>query len=163
MSLGWSLGRWFVLTLLNLLRRLLDYFIGKSAFVRILLALWHPELNSSMLMNGHNLLWRMNLLYSSNTANANFLLCGCFLCNSFTAVSLSGTISPSFPTVSHGFPLSWNDSKVLKISLISLSTALSEFSCFFIFSSFPLDYSQFSQWCFWHSYNPTFRVVSWCF
>ena len=111
MSLGWSLGRWFVLTLLNLLQQLLDDFIGKSAFVRILFTLWHPQLNSSMLMNRHTLLWRMDLLCSSNITNSNFLLCGYFLCNSFAAVSSSCTIFPSFPTVSHGFPLSWKGVK----------------------------------------------------
>ena len=57
------------------------------------------------------------VMLSPNINNSNFLLPGCFLSNSFVGVSSQCIIFPFFPTVSHGFLLSLNGSKVFKISL----------------------------------------------
>ena len=61
---------------------------------------------------------KVRKMLSPNMTNWNLLLLGCFLSNSFTGVSSSYIIFPFFPTVSHGFLLFWNNSKVFKIPLI---------------------------------------------
>ena len=91
----------------------------------------HDDLSHLAMKDGSIFL----VMLSPNITNSNFLLQDCFLCNKFAGVSSSCFIFPFFPTVSHGFPLSWNYSKVFKISLIFWSTTLSAFTCFFIFSS----------------------------
>ena len=140
MLLGWSLRRWFVptwiITFVTAASWWFSLKVRVCSYTPRTLAPRTEKFNANdfshlALKDGSILL----VMLSPNITNSNFLLRGCFLCNSFARVSSSWNIFPFFPTVSHGFPLSWNDSKVFKISLFFWSAALSEFSCFFVFSS----------------------------
>ena len=143
MWFGWSLGRWFVPTWIITFVTAATWWF--SLKVRICLYTPCTLAPPTEYFNANDLLHLamkdgsiLLVMLSPNITNSKFLLRGCFLCSSFVGVSSSCIIFLFFPTVSHGFPLSWNDSKVFKISLFFWSTALSEFSCFFVFSSCSL-------------------------
>ena len=143
MSLGWSLRRWFVsvwiITFVTAASWWFSLKVRICSYTPRTLAPPTEQFNANHLSHfamkdGSILL----MMLSPNTTNSNFLLRNCFLWNEFAGVSSSCIIFHFLPTVSHWFPLSWNDSKVFNISLSFWSTALSEFSVSLFFLYVPL-------------------------